>query len=176
MEPIVKVNGVSKTYYPSPAWLKLMLRSSIKEPVHALKNVSLEVAGGQIVAVVGPNGAGKSTLFRVLTGLTTPTSGSASILGYDVATQSAAVRRHLGFMPPEERTLWMRHSCAENLIFHGRLQGMGREPEAPGGRRPGDRRTGPRPGPSRLRFVVRYERSAAFGPSPPARAGSGDSG
>lgn len=125
MEPIVKVNDVSKTYYPSPGWLKLMLRSSIKQPVQALKNVSLQVEGGRIVAVVGPNGAGKSTLFRVLTGLTTPTSGSASILGFDVTTQSASVRRHLGFMPPEERTLWMRHSCAENLIFHGRLQGMG---------------------------------------------------
>jgi ABC-2 type transport system ATP-binding protein len=125
MDTIVEVNNVGKTYEPSPAWLKLLLRSSVSEPIHALKNVSLTVDGGRIVAVVGPNGAGKSTLFRVLTGLTTPTTGSATILGYDVTSESAAVRRHLGFMPPEERTLWMRHSCAENLIFHGRLQGMG---------------------------------------------------
>ncbi len=125
MEPVVNVMGVSKTYEPSPPWLRMMLRSSIKQPVHALKNVSLSVDGGRIVAVVGPNGAGKSTLFRVLTGLTTPSGGSATILGHDVTSESAIVRRHLGFMPPEERTLWMRHSCAENLTFHGRLQGMG---------------------------------------------------
>ena len=124
MEPIVNVVNVGKTYQPSPGYLKLLLRSSIKEPVHALRDVSLTVEGGRILAVVGPNGAGKSTLFRVLTGLTTPTTGSARILGYDVTAQSAMVRRHLGFMPPEERTLWMRHTCGENLVFHGRLQGI----------------------------------------------------
>ena len=127
MQPIVEVANVSKVYMPSPPWLKLLLRSSVKEPVHALNDVSLTVDGGRIVAVVGPNGAGKSTLFRVLTGLTTPTKGSATIMGLDASTQSAEVREYLGFMPPEERTLWMRHTCVENMIFHGRLQGMGGE-------------------------------------------------
>jgi ABC-2 type transport system ATP-binding protein len=86
--------------------------------------VSLEVHPGQIMAVLGPNGAGKSTLFRVLTGLTTPTSGHAKVLGYDTTRESIEVRRLVGFMPAENRTLLLRHSCRENLAFHGRLQGI----------------------------------------------------
>jgi ABC-2 type transport system ATP-binding protein len=79
---------------------------------------------GDLLAVLGPNGAGKSTLFRVLTGLTTPTSGQASILGHDATRESTAVRRLVGFMPAENRTLLLRHTSRENLAFHGRLQGI----------------------------------------------------
>jgi ABC-2 type transport system ATP-binding protein len=95
--------------------------------VVAIDDISLEVHPGDLLAVLGPNGAGKSTLFRVLTGLTTPTSGRAVILGYDTTTESTAVRRLVGFMPAENRTLLLRHTCRENLAFHGRLQGMSRK-------------------------------------------------
>lgn len=122
--PVVKVEQVGKVYPPSPPWMKVLLRTSIREPVVALGEVSLEVRPGQICAVVGPNGAGKSTLFRVLTGLTTPTTGAASILGLDVTTQAHEVRKHVGFMPAEDRTLLLRQTCRENLDFHGRLQGI----------------------------------------------------
>ena len=123
-EAVVSVRGVSKVYVPSPTWLRVLIRTSIRNPVTALDDVSLEVRGGEICAVVGPNGAGKSTLFRILTGLTTPTEGSAEIMGHDCAKESHHVRRLVGFMPADERTLWLRHSARENLAFHGRLQGM----------------------------------------------------
>jgi ABC-2 type transport system ATP-binding protein len=86
--------------------------------------VGFTVGAGEVCAIVGPNGAGKSTLFRILTGLTTPTSGSATILGWDTAKQSRKVRRHVGFMPADDRSLFLRQTCAQNLDFHGRLQGM----------------------------------------------------
>ena len=74
--------------------------------------------------MIGPNGAGKSTLFRILTGLTTPTRGRASVLGMDPVVDSHLIRRMVGFMPSEERTLFLRHTSRENLRFHGRLQGI----------------------------------------------------
>jgi ABC-2 type transport system ATP-binding protein len=104
--------------------MRLLLRSSIRRPVVALEDFSLDVRAGQILAVVGPNGAGKSTLFRVLTGLTTPTSGRAYIAGLDVTQKSHEVRRLVGFAPADEKTLLLRNTCRENLVFHGQLQGI----------------------------------------------------
>ena len=126
-EPIVAIDRLGKVYEPFSGAMRLLLRSSVKEPVVALDDVSLEVYPGEIMAILGPNGAGKSTLFRVLTGLTTPTTGRATIMGRDATRDSAKVRRLIGFMPAQNRTLLLRHSCRENLAFHGRLQGI---PEA----------------------------------------------
>jgi ABC-2 type transport system ATP-binding protein len=126
-DPIVSIDHLRKVYEPYSRWMRLLLRTSVKEPVVAIDDISLEVHPGDLLAVLGPNGAGKSTLFRILTGLTTPTGGRASILGYDTTTESTAVRRLVGFMPAENRTLLLRHTCRENLAFHGRLQGMSRK-------------------------------------------------
>jgi len=121
---LVDVTGVSKVYQPYPRAMRLLLRSAVREPVVALRSVDLRLHEGEILAVVGPNGAGKSTLFRILTGLTTPTGGEATVVGLDATRESARVRRHVGFAPAEERTLLLRHTCRENLEFHGRLQGI----------------------------------------------------
>jgi ABC-2 type transport system ATP-binding protein len=126
-DPIVTIDRVRKVYEPYSRWMKLMLRSATTEPVVALDDVSFNVFPGELRVVLGPNGAGKSTLFRVLTGLTTPTSGSAAIVGLDAAKDSTRIRRLVGFMPAENRTLLLRHSCRENLEFHGRLQGIGED-------------------------------------------------
>ena len=123
-EPIVAIEHLTKVYEPFSRGMRLLLRTSVKEKVVALDDISLEVYPGQVMAILGPNGAGKSTLFRVLTGLTTPTAGRATILGFDATRDSAEVRRLVGFMPAENRTLLLRHSCRENLAFHGRLQGI----------------------------------------------------
>ncbi|MGH9067110.1 MAG: ABC transporter ATP-binding protein [Acidimicrobiales bacterium] len=124
--PAIQVRDLVKVYEPSPLWLRFLLRSAVTSPVIALAGVSLAVGRGEVCAIVGPNGAGKSTLFRVLTGLTTPTSGSASVCGIDVTIDSRAVRELIGFVPAGDQTLYLRLSCIENLLFHGRLQGLGR--------------------------------------------------
>lgn len=125
-DPIVTIENLGKVYEPFPKAMRLLLRTSVKDPVVALDDVSLRVFPGDMLAVLGPNGAGKSTLFRILTGLTTPSNGRATVLGYDATNQATAVRRLVGFMPAENRTLLLRHTCRENLAFHGRLQGISR--------------------------------------------------
>jgi ABC-2 type transport system ATP-binding protein len=65
----------------------------------AVDDLSLEVPGGQILGFLGPNGAGKTTTLRMLTGMTEPTSGTATICGFDLRTQSIDVKKSLGFAP-----------------------------------------------------------------------------
>ncbi len=129
--PLVVVEELTKVYDPSPVWMRFLLRSAISEPVVALERVSLSVPAGGITAIVGPNGAGKSTLFRVLSGLTSPTSGSALIDGVDVANAPRGVRAMIGFVPSGDQTLYLRLTSVDNLAFHGRLQGIAR-PALPG--------------------------------------------
>jgi ABC-2 type transport system ATP-binding protein len=123
-EPLVVLRRLTKVYEPTPTWMRMFARSHIKQPVQALGGVDLTLRAGQICAIVGPNGAGKTTLFRIMVGLTTPTSGSGTIMGLDVVADSPAVRQVVGWMPSEDRSLLMRATCKENLQLHGRLQGM----------------------------------------------------
>ncbi len=124
VQPSIVVQHVNKTYVPSPTWLRALVKTNITDPVVALRDINFEVAPGEIVGVVGPNGAGKTTTFRILVGLTTPTSGTATVMGYDTARNASHVRSLVGWMPGDDRSLLMRLSCAENLRFHGRLQGL----------------------------------------------------
>lgn len=121
---LVEIRDLTKIYTPSPMWMRMLLRTAVNEPVTALDSISFTVEAGAICAIVGPNGAGKSTLFRVLTGLTTPTVGSATVCGRDATKDSTAVRRLVGFMPADDRSLFLRFNCEENLSLHGRLQGI----------------------------------------------------
>jgi ABC-2 type transport system ATP-binding protein len=65
----------------------------------AVDELTLDIPRGQIVGFLGPNGAGKSTTLRMLTGMIEPTSGSATIAGFDLARQTIDVKRHVGFVP-----------------------------------------------------------------------------
>lgn len=127
VSPVVEARGVTKTYRPFPWWLAFLARSPIRKPIRALDDVSIEVEPGEICAIVGPNGAGKTTFFRILIGLTTADAGQARVGGLDPATQGRRVRRLIGWMPSDTRTLFGRQTCRENLWFHGRLQAMGRQ-------------------------------------------------
>jgi ABC-2 type transport system ATP-binding protein len=122
--PVVEVRGLTKVYLPSPRWMRFFLRTQIHEPVVALDEVSIRFDGGQICAVAGPNGAGKTTLFKILTGLLAPTSGSAVVVGIDATRQSPELRRVVGFMSGDDRSLWLRLTSVQNLEFRGRLQGL----------------------------------------------------
>lgn len=123
-EPAVEVHALGKTFRPMPAWARAFVRSPIAEPVRALDGVSLTVAAGEVCAVAGRNGAGKSTLFRILTGLVTPSEGWARICGHDVTTDGHEVRRRIGFVPGDDRSLSLHLTPRENLSFRGRLHGV----------------------------------------------------
>src|SRR5579885_639650 len=89
----------------------------------ALNNVSFSIERGEIFGFLGPNGGGKTTLFRILSTLARPQSGSAAMLGHDLASDTIAVRRKLGvvFQHP---SLDGKLTVAENLAHHGHLYGM----------------------------------------------------
>jgi ABC-2 type transport system ATP-binding protein len=65
----------------------------------AVDDLSFEVPAGQILGFLGPNGAGKSTTLKILTGMLDPTSGTATICGFDLLRQPIEVKRHVGFVP-----------------------------------------------------------------------------
>jgi ABC-2 type transport system ATP-binding protein len=82
----------------------------------ALDAVSLEIHPGEIVGLLGPNGAGKSTLMKILTCFIPPTSGEASVCGFDVMEQSIEVRRKVGYLP-ENNPLYLDLYVKEFLTF-----------------------------------------------------------
>jgi len=91
----------------------------------AVDGVSLKIGQGEIFGLIGPNGAGKSTLIKMLTTLLPPTSGSATIAGFDIIRQPAEVRRHIGYVP---QLLSADGSLTgfENLLLSARLYGVPR--------------------------------------------------
>lgn len=89
----------------------------------AIENLSFEVGKGEIMGFLGPNGAGKSTTMRILSGFMPPTSGQASIAGYDVFAQSLAAREHLGYMP-ENVPLYSDMRVNEYLRYRAALKGV----------------------------------------------------
>jgi len=92
-------------------------------PITALKDVTFDVAAGDIFGFLGPNGSGKSTLIRVLCGMLAPSSGSASVLGYDCARQPDQVKRHIGYMP-QRFSLYPDLTVRENMQLYGSLYGV----------------------------------------------------
>jgi ABC-2 type transport system ATP-binding protein len=89
MQSIVSVSALSKTYATGFA---------------ALKNVNLEVRGGEIFALLGPNGAGKTTLINIICGIVTPSSGTVMVGGHDIIADYRFTRSMIGLVPQELHT------------------------------------------------------------------------
>jgi len=86
VQPILSIRNLSKTYAGG---------------FEALKDVSLDIERGEIFALLGPNGAGKTTLISIVCGLVNPTSGSASVDGYDIGRDYRETRYRIGLVPQE---------------------------------------------------------------------------
>jgi sodium transport system ATP-binding protein len=89
----------------------------------AVDAVSFRVSAGEVYGLLGPNGAGKTTTLRMMATLLRPSSGTASINGFDIAKESAKVRAQIGFLSGDMGT-YARLSPREMLNFFGRLHGM----------------------------------------------------
>ncbi|MBN9450969.1 MAG: ABC transporter ATP-binding protein [Bosea sp.] len=83
-------------------------------------DVDLAVATGEIVGFLGPNGSGKTTTIRMICGLLKPDAGEGTVLGLDVRTQSAAIKRQVGYMT-QRFSFYEDLTIAENLTFVARL-------------------------------------------------------
>lgn len=97
---MIKVSHISKSY----------------NEVTALKDVSFEVAKGELYGLIGPDGAGKSTLFKILTTLLLPDSGTAILNNFDVVKDYKNIRQIIGYMP-ESFSLYTDLTVEENLKF-----------------------------------------------------------
>jgi len=88
-------------------------------------SVKIDVRRGQVFGFLGPNGSGKTTTIRMLCGLLTPDAGTGTCLGYDIRTEQAAIKRHVGYMT-QKFSLYEDLSIRENLEFIARVYGMDR--------------------------------------------------
>jgi branched-chain amino acid transport system ATP-binding protein len=110
--PLLEVSGLSARY----------------GPVHALRDVSLEVRAGELVALIGANGAGKSTLLRAIAGLLEPAAGRVTLDGQDVTGRAPeAILRAGAAMVPERRRIFGDLTVLDNLELGGYALPRGRE-------------------------------------------------
>jgi ABC-2 type transport system ATP-binding protein len=91
--------------------------------LYALRDLDLEVAGGEVVGYLGPNGAGKTTTIRLLLGLLRPTAGRSEIFGFDCERQAVEAHRRLAYVAGEA-SLWPSLTGMETLHLLGRVQGQ----------------------------------------------------
>lgn len=102
----IEIKDVSKSY----------------KSVKALRNISFNIRKGELFGLIGPDGAGKTTLFRILTTLTLPDSGSATVIGLDVVRDYREIRGRIGYMPGHF-ALYQDLTVEENLKFHATMFG-----------------------------------------------------
>jgi ABC-2 type transport system ATP-binding protein len=91
----------------------------------AVDAISFEVSAGEIFGFLGANGAGKTTAMRILCGLLAPSSGEASVAGYDVYKQNEEIKKHIGYMS-QKFSLYENLTVRENIQFFGGIYGLSR--------------------------------------------------
>ncbi len=92
----------------------------------ALDDISFSVGEGEIFGFLGPNGAGKTTTIRILTGISSPTSGTATIFGHDIERETIAARRSMGIVS-ETSNVYDDLTAWQNMLFSAELYHVGRK-------------------------------------------------
>ena len=91
----------------------------------AVNNISFEVAKGEIFGFLGANGAGKTTAIKMLIGISKPSSGEATVAGFDIAKQSEMVKKNIGYMS-QKFSMYDDLTIKENITFFGGIYGLSR--------------------------------------------------
>lgn len=91
--------------------------------LYALRNISFSVKKGEFVTIFGPNGAGKTTLIRILSTITTATSGTLTIGGFSLGKESHEIRKRIGIIA-HQTLLYDNLTAEENLLFYAKLYGL----------------------------------------------------
>src|SRR3954470_15368078 len=89
----------------------------------AANEISMEVNAGEIFGFLGANGAGKTTAMRMLCGLSIPSSGQATIAGFDVYKQTEQIKKNIGYMS-QKFSLYEDLTIIENIRFFGGIYGL----------------------------------------------------
>jgi len=92
----------------------------------AVNNISLTVEKGEIFGFLGANGAGKTTAIRIFCGLSYPTSGEATVAGFDVYREQEQIKKHIGYMS-QKFSLYDNLTVQENITFYGGVYGLSRK-------------------------------------------------
>jgi len=121
--PAVEAIGLVKEFERGRYTLFQRLRREAdpRDRFRAVDGISLRVERGEIFGVLGPNGAGKTTTMKMLATLLEPTAGSATILGLDVVRQARDVRRRMGAVLSDGRSLYWKLTARENLEYFAAL-------------------------------------------------------
>ena len=120
MSDVIQVAGLTKTYETGKG----------RPPLRALDGIDFAVREGEVFGFLGPNGAGKTTTIRMLTGLTRPTAGEARVMGFDLASDLARIKKRIGVVP-EASNLYDELTALDNLVFAMQLYGVPRAERRP---------------------------------------------
>jgi ABC-2 type transport system ATP-binding protein len=121
--PTIEISGLAKTYrvYQKQEGLSASIRGLFRRTyklVHAVRGIDLTVDQGEFVAFLGPNGAGKTTTLKLLSGVITPSAGSARVLGHVPWLRENAYRRRFALVMGQKNQLWWDLPAQESFRLH----------------------------------------------------------
>lgn len=94
--------------------------------IHAVDGIDLQIPKGSLFGVLGPNGAGKTTTIKMLSTILPPTSGDASVLGFDIKKDALEIKKRIGVCP-QELVLYPRLNARENIHLIAQMHGMSKK-------------------------------------------------
>ena len=120
---VIEVNDLAKEYrvYDKPEGLWASVRGLFHRKnriIHAVRGVDLSVVRGEFLAMLGPNGAGKTTFLKLLSGIITPTRGTARVLGHVPWDRADDFRRRFALVMGQKNQLWWDLPAAESFRLH----------------------------------------------------------
>ncbi len=107
LDPVIKTKSLTRTF----------------GTLTAVESLSLSIGRGEMFGIVGPDGSGKTTTIRMLCGILAPTSGSATVLGFDVVQQADRIKREIGYLS-QRFSLYGDLSVDENIEFFAEINGV----------------------------------------------------